>query len=210
MGEQTGNSEREVFKTGCDKLYWLFCNILCVVLVIHSPLTVLDYLYGDVIRMIILQVHIAHPRLCLCMSNCTMGKHTSFNHARVKEVYHTYVCYRVFTIVKQTGLWWSNVLGTVEHHNEKGNRNKLLKKHENMLSLACCDMTARGIIHIQQHFCFLYIPINSRDTSLCTWPFFQEDLYEESQKKKILTQSLCFFKFCFYTFDSRVFFFLLI
>ena len=48
-----------------------FCGLFCVILVIDGPLTFLDFLImqGAVVRMIILDVHIAQPCLHSCMIN---------------------------------------------------------------------------------------------------------------------------------------------
>lgn len=59
--------------------------------------------------MMILHVYVVH--LCLCsVNNHTMLKHTSYNCARPYEVYRASAPYRVFTLVKNTGLWGSNMV----------------------------------------------------------------------------------------------------
>ena len=57
-------------------------------MLIDGPLTFLDSLImqGDVIHVIILHVHVAHPGLCLCMSGRTGAEHTSSSCARAKGV----------------------------------------------------------------------------------------------------------------------------
>lgn len=68
-----------------------FYGSFCVVLLIGGRLTFqgLSIMQGGTIHMITRHVHVAHP--CLCLSNHNMPKHTSFNRARVKEVYRAWV-----------------------------------------------------------------------------------------------------------------------
>lgn len=40
-----------------------------------------------------------------------MPKHTSYNRARAKKEYHAWACYGELTLVKQSGLWGSNIPG---------------------------------------------------------------------------------------------------
>lgn len=59
------------------------------VLVVDGPLTFLDLLMmqDGVIHMIMLHVHVAHPCLCLCMSDLSVLKHSSSNFARARKVF---------------------------------------------------------------------------------------------------------------------------
>lgn len=82
---------------------------------------------SSIIRMII----IAYLCLCSCLSNHTALKHTSFNHARTKEGYNTWAQYGAPTLVKQTGVLGSNVLGV--------GMDCLVWVHPKwLLGLACC------------------------------------------------------------------------
>ncbi len=46
----------------------------------------------------------------------TVLKLTSSYRARAKKVYHAWEQYRVLTLVKETGLWGSNVLEHSKHY----------------------------------------------------------------------------------------------
>lgn len=60
---------------------------------------------------LILHVHIVYLCLCSRMSNRTVPQHTSSSCARSEEVYVASAWYWVLTLVRQTGLWGSNVPG---------------------------------------------------------------------------------------------------
>ncbi len=47
---------------------------------------------------------------CLCMCILIVPKSTSSNHARANEASHAWARNRALTLVKQTGLWGSNML----------------------------------------------------------------------------------------------------
>lgn len=53
--------------------------------------------------------HVYVALLCSCMSNCTLPKYTSSNQATTKEVDHAWEQHGALTLVKQTGLWGSDI-----------------------------------------------------------------------------------------------------
>ena len=75
------------------KVIDFFCGLFNAILVIDGLLTFLDFLIlpGGVISLTMLHVHIAHPCLCLQMSNSIAPKHTSSNRARAKKLYCAWV-----------------------------------------------------------------------------------------------------------------------
>lgn len=56
-------------------------------------------------------VCVAYQGLYSCTNNCTVPKHTSSNCDRAKEVYSARTWYEALTLVEQTKLYWSNMLG---------------------------------------------------------------------------------------------------
>ena len=70
-----------------------------------------SHIHKGKVASIIHHVHMMYPCLCLCVSDCNTPKHTSANHARAKKACHVWAWYGALTLVKQTGLWGSNMLG---------------------------------------------------------------------------------------------------
>ena len=56
-------------------------------------------------------IHVVHPCFCLCMTTYTVPKPTSSYCASSKDVYRSWPQYGMLTLVKQTGLRGSNLLG---------------------------------------------------------------------------------------------------